>query len=81
MKAAPLLCTVTPHWLCVRLDTAPDLTSLQQLMAPDQHRGWKRGLLAMLEVKFHHGDEPVWSPDEAGFKRRICDEHNKLSFM
>lgn len=75
------LCTVSPCWLCVRLDGAPDLTSLPQLMASDQHRGWKRGLLAALEVKFHHGNEPAWSPDGAGVSRRICDEHNKLSFM
>lgn len=59
---------------------APDLTSLPYLLAPDQHRGWKRGLLAVLEVKFHYGNEPKWSPDGVGFNRRMSDEH-KLSFM
>lgn len=58
VRAGHPLCTVSPCWLCVCLDGAPDLTSLPQLMAPDQHRGWKRGFLAMLELKFYNGDEP-----------------------
>lgn len=70
---------LSPCWLYVCLNSAPDLTSLLQLMAPDQPRSWNRVLLAALQVKFHCGDESAQSPDKAGFNR-ICDEH-KLSFM
>lgn len=80
-RAALLFRTVSPCWLCGQCDNAPDLTFLLQTMAPDYQRAWKRGVLAVLEVKFHHGNEPAWGADGTGFNGRFCDEHSKLNFM